>query len=433
MVSKWQKVTIEDCLEAIIDYRGMTPPKTEKGIPTLTAANIKKGRIDLSSVSYISQETYDSWITRGLPEPNDVLITTEAPVGEVAPFPSDQTYLITRRVMALRPNPQQLDKGFLLYLLLNPKTKETLLSRSRGSTVPRVLKPDITGLEICLPDLRMQKKIANILCTLDKKNELNRRMNRTLEVIAQAIFKSWFVNFEPVKAKQQAKAAGKSVELAAMMALSGKSAAEIEQLPTAQRNSLAETAALFPERLVESELGLIPEGWEIGNISDLFELHRGFDLAKSKRVEDGTVPVYSAGGIHSNHNEIKITAPGVVTGRSGVIGNVFISLEDFWPLNTTLYVREFRACGPYYAFHFLQTLDLIALNSGSAVPSLNRNFVHSQPTKMPPTLLRKKFEEHAEKLFLLIKQNECQSKCLADTRDALLPKLLSGELTVEAT
>lgn len=94
----WPQKTIAEMLEAVIDYRGKTPPKSKKGIPTLTAGNVKAGRIDLSSVSYVSEETYRKWITRGLVQPGDVLITTEAPVGEVALLPDDQTYLITRLV-----------------------------------------------------------------------------------------------------------------------------------------------------------------------------------------------------------------------------------------------------------------------------------------------------------------------------------------------
>ena len=94
--------TLGECLESVVDYRGKTPPKSPCGIPTITAANVKSGRIDMSTVSYVSEKTYWEWSTRGFPEAADVLITTEAPVGEVAPFPGDQTYLITRRVFAMR-------------------------------------------------------------------------------------------------------------------------------------------------------------------------------------------------------------------------------------------------------------------------------------------------------------------------------------------
>lgn len=151
--SEWEPKLIGSLLEAVIDYRGKTPPKADNGIPTLTAANVKKGKIDLSTVSYVSKETYAAWITRGLPQPNDVLITTEAPVGEVAPFPGDRTYLMTRRVIALRGKKGILDNRFLLYALMSPAAQSYFDGRIRGTTVPRILKPDILGMKLSIPSV----------------------------------------------------------------------------------------------------------------------------------------------------------------------------------------------------------------------------------------------------------------------------------------
>ncbi|MEZ9548538.1 restriction endonuclease subunit S, partial [Vibrio crassostreae] len=234
---------------------------------------------------------------------------------------------------------------------------------------------------------------------------LNTKTSQTLEQIAQTIFKSWLVDFDPVKAK-----------------MNGEQPKGMD----------AATASLFPEKLVESELGLIPDGWVVGELSKLFELHRGFDLPKSKRQQGG-YPVYAAGGYHGNHNEFKMEPPGIITGRSGVIGNVYLSLDKYWPLNTTLYVREFRACGPYYAYHLLRSLDLKSLNSGSAVPSLNRNFVHSTSVCHPDSEILAKFEEIVKPLFEKMVANNEQNKSLSELRDALLPKLLSGEIDLDAS
>lgn len=222
--------------------------------------------------------------------------------------------------------------------------------------------------------------------------------------MAQTLFKSWFVDFDPVKAKMN------------------NEQPEWMDAPFLSK----EVASLFPEKLVESELGLIPEGWGVGELSKLFELHRGFDLPKSNR-QDGEYPVYAAGGYHGAHNEFKMEPPGIITGRSGVIGNVYLSLDKYWPLNTTLYVREFRTCGPYYAYHLLRSLDLKSLNSGSAVPSLNRNFVHSTNVCHPDSDVLAKFEEIVTPLFEKMVANNEQNKSLSELRDTLLPKLLSGE------
>lgn len=126
-------------------------------------------------------------------------------------------------------------------------------------------------------------------------------------------------------------------------------------------------------QMVESELGLIPEGW-LGKLEDALILQRGFDLPIKKRKQ-GNVPVYASTGITGTHNEAKIKAPGVVTGRSASLGTVMYIDEDFWALNTTLWVKEFRKVTPIYAFYLLNSLELEQYNSGAAVPSLNRNNV----------------------------------------------------------
>src|SRR5690606_32438672 len=286
-----------------------------------------------------------------------------------------------------------------------------------------------------LPPLGTQRNIVNSLDLLDRKIQLNHQTNQTLEQMTQAIFKSWFVDFEPVKAKIAALEAGGSEEdalLAAMQAISGKGEAELTRLQAEQPEQYAElrtTAELFPSAMQDSELGEIPEGWEPAPLSNLFELHRGFDLPQKSR-EDGPYEVYAAGGLHGTHSQYKIEPPGIITGRSGVIGNVYLSLKKYWPLNTTLYVRQFRSCGPYYAYHLLKTLDLKSLNSGSAVPSLNRNFVHSIAVLDPGSAILKKFESLSSALFEQIVQNIDQSELLTTLRDTLLPKLLSGELSI---
>ncbi|OEE91696.1 restriction endonuclease subunit S [Vibrio crassostreae] len=253
-----------------------------------------------------------------------------------------------------------------------------------------------------------QRAIAKLLSDFEEKVALNNQINQTLEQMAQTLFKSWFVDFDTVKAKMN------------------NEQPEWMDAPFLSK----EVASLFPEKLVESELGLIPDGWGVGELSKLFELHRGFDLPKSKRQEGG-YPVYAAGGYHGNHNEFKMEPPGIITGRSGVIGSVYLSLDKYWPLNTTLYVREFRACGPYYAYHLLRSLDLKSLNSGSAVPSLNRNFVHSTSVCHPDSEILAKFEKIVKPLFEKMVANNEQNKSLSELRDTLLPKLLSGEIDLE--
>jgi type I restriction enzyme, S subunit len=165
----------------------------------------------------------------------------------------------------------------------------------------------------------------------------------------------------------------------------------------------------------------------LGDLSDCIQLQRGFDLPAKQR-RPGKYEVIAAGGPHGMHDEYRVRGPGVVTGRSGVIGNVFLTLDDFWPLNTTLWVKEFRRSSPAHAYFLLGSIDLVGYGSGSAVPTLNRNHVHMEPVVLPPVALLQAYSEQADLMFSRIQQSTKESQTLAQTRDLLLPKLMSGEI-----
>lgn len=164
----WEVQPLSSFIETIIDYRGKTPPKSPNGIPLLSAANVKKGKIDLSHKQFISQATYDKWTTRGFTQPGDVLITTEAPIGEVAPYPKSGVYQISRRVMALRPNNQILS-DVLLFVLLSPSWHRRLSQLTRGSTVPRLLKPDILKQLVPILPKTDQRQFASIVTKIEEQ------------------------------------------------------------------------------------------------------------------------------------------------------------------------------------------------------------------------------------------------------------------------
>ena len=174
-----------------------------------------------------------------------------------------------------------------------------------GSAIPSTSREAFYAIPVQLPPLPTQRKIAAILSAYDDLIENNTRRIATLEQMAQLLYREWFVRFR------------------------------------------------FPGhesvRMVESALGEIPEGWEVGRLDGALILQRGFDLPKQVR-QTGNVPVYAATGITDTHNEVKVKAPGVVTGRSGSLGTVMYVEEDYWPLNTTLWVRDFRRATPIYAY-----------------------------------------------------------------------------------
>ena len=293
------------------------------------------------------------------------------------------------------------DPHFAFYFL-----KSIDFSRfNSGSAQPSLNRNFIYPIPVRFPPLPEQKAIAQILGTLDDKIELNRRMNATLEAMARALFQSWFVDFDPVRAK-----------------LDGRVPVGMD----------AETAALFPAAFQESSLGLIPIGWEVGRLDDMLTLQRGFDLPAFERTY-GTYPVMAASGPNGCHDKFMVHGPGVTTGRSGVLGKVFFIHGDFWPLNTSLWVKEFKRVSPAYALHLLRGLDFEMFNAGSAVPTLNRNHVHFLPVVMPPKHIVYAFDALVMPLMKQQEANIEQSRTLAALRDTLLPKLLSGELRVGDT
>lgn len=290
----------------------------------------------------------------------------------------------------------ELNPDFLKYALLSET--RALRMFAVGSVHPTIYFPEVKALHICLPDRAAQDAIAGTLAALDDKIELNRRMNETLEAQARALFRDWFVDFGPVKAKM----AGDAPYLA------------------------PDLWSLFPDRLDDDG---VPEGWDVGVLSDLFILQRGFDLPKTKRT-DGPFPVIAASGPSGTHNEARVNGPGVCTGRSGVLGGVYYIEGDFWPLNTSLWIKAYPNSTALHAIFTLQEIDIEAFNAGSAVPTLNRNHIHEAPAVVPPMNVINAFDDMASSFYAKKSANERENQTLAQTRDLLLPKLMSGEIRV---
>ncbi|MBE0543660.1 MAG: restriction endonuclease subunit S [Verrucomicrobia bacterium] len=268
-----------------------------------------------------------------------------------------------------------LDQRYLYCFMRSVAFMDQLWSQvGNNSTFDYVSLTQQRGLRIAFPPLTEQRAIASVLGALDDKMELNRRMSETLGALAQSLFKSGFVD-----ATQSA----------------------------------------------------LPKGWREGRLDEMLVLQRGFDLPSTQRTQ-GPYPVLCASGPNGTHGEFMVRGPGVTTGRSGSLGQVYFVHEDFWPHNTSLWVKEFKHSTPLFAFHLLRTLDFETFNSGSAVPTLNRNHVHSLPVNIPPMELIQKFEATVSPMYQRLKSNDDESRTLAALRDALLPKLLSGELRVPA-
>ena len=173
------KYKMEDVLEALIDYRGKTPRKSETGIPTLSAKSVKDGYIDYSSCYYISPEEYQRFMVRGFPKVGDVLLTTEAPMGNVARLDREDIG-IAQRLLTLRGKKDVCDTDYLRYWLKSPYGKAALSSRETGTTVTGIKQAEFRKIVIDLPDIETQKKAVSILLSLERKLEVNNEINNNL-------------------------------------------------------------------------------------------------------------------------------------------------------------------------------------------------------------------------------------------------------------
>lgn len=193
-MKNWKNYKLNEAVEKLIDYRGKTPTKSNSGIPLITAKVIKDGRINTPE-EFIEESLYDEWMTRGIPEYGDVVLTTEAPLGEVAQIKTHEKIALAQRVITLRGKKGVIDSTYLKYFLQSPVGQGNLKAKETGSTVTGIKQSELREIIISAPDFETQKEIASILSSLDEKIELNQQMNETLEAIGQGIFKEWFVNF----------------------------------------------------------------------------------------------------------------------------------------------------------------------------------------------------------------------------------------------
>jgi type I restriction enzyme, S subunit len=275
------------------------------------------------------------------------------------------------------------DVRFVKYYL--DHIKRQIRQITRGATQDNLSLDKLLSFDIVSPPVAQQTKIASVASSYDTLILNNARRIAILEEMAQAQYREWFVHFR----------------------FPGH-----ENVP-----------------LISSPLGDIPQGWG-KSLGDVLTLKRGYDLPHSQR-QPGAIPIVSSSGITDFHSKAKVKGPGVVTGRYGTLGEVFYVAGDFWPLNTSLYVQNFRGNSPLITVHLLKSLNLARQNAAGAVPGVNRNALHMLPVAFPPASLQKQIEPTFFDLHLGIENLRKRIDVLRQTRDLLLPKLISGQLDVE--
>ncbi|MDP9500163.1 restriction endonuclease subunit S [Bisgaard Taxon 45] len=466
-MSSWKKVKLKDICSKIgsgSTPRGGNNVYLHSGIISLIRSqNIHNHGFIADGLVYIDQEKADK-LKNVIVEENDVLINiTGDSVARVALV--DKMYLparVNQHVAILRAVPEILDHRYLKYYLVNLPTQQHLLTlASSGATRNALTKSMLENLEILLPNINDQRRIADSLEILDNKIQLNTQTNQTLEQIAQAIFKSWFVDFDPVKAKIDAITNGGThadAERAAMQVISGKTNAELTQMqqtnPDAYK-TLEKTAALFPSEMVESELGDVPKGWGIGCIGDIATAKGGYAF-KSSQFEQKGNPVIKIKNITSTGNIILEDCQCINDLVANVASKFKLSDGDFLMAMTGatvgkigIYVSDgrcafvnqrvakfesklFKNIPCWYTYNLIRRSDvsekIIGSAQGSAQANISSSGIEQVAIMLPIRDLIYLYQSTVSHLYEKWIANHKELLKLKMTRDTLLPKLLSGEL-----
>ena len=339
----------------------------------------------------------------------------------------------------------EFDEDYIYYFARLPEFREFAQQRMVGTSGrQRVAWQDLADFEFIFPPKEQRKKAAALLNIYDQKIDLNTQINQTLEQIAQALFKSWFVDFDPVRAKVQALSDGMSLEhaeLAAMQAISGKTPEELTALSQTQPEryaELAETAKAFPCEMVEVDGVEVPKGWEVKPLGDLISFVKGKKpKSVSPKQEENMLPHILTSSLEGKYNEFcesnKLVtieyhntimlmdgsnSGRIAIGHNGVIGSTLAKIN----------LDNNKLWAVIYQFLKHKEADIQANTTGTTIPHTDKNRVNNYLMVIPDNFLLEKFTELFDNSLLKIISNRNQIISLETIRDLLLPRLLNGEI-----
>jgi type I restriction enzyme S subunit len=371
-MSEWRECKLGDLFDVkggkrlpkgdlLVDY--------ETNHPYIRVTDLGNKWITKQGLQFVTKEIQKS-ISRYIVNKDDVILSIVGSIGFTGIISNELDGAnLTENCVKFVQKSKDINNHFLYYFLKSPNGQEEIEKRNVGSTQPKLPIYNIKEIPISIPYLPEQKAIAAVLSSLDDKIDLLHRQNKTLEAMAETLFRQWFV--------------------------------------------------------VEAR-----EDWEDGILGDLVEFNYGKTLRDQERGGYG-FPVYGSSGIVGYHNEYLVKAPGIITGRKGTLGVINYSFHNFFPIDTTFYITsKTKSDGLFFEYFLLKTLKLGEMNSDSAVPGLNKNLAHGIQLTIPPISLIEKFNRQVKLLFKKLNINQIQIQTLETLRDNLLPKLISGEVRV---
>lgn len=384
---EWKAVRLGNVCEIYgrIGFRGYTTndlvDTPKEGAISLSPKNIINGELNLEQCTYIKWDKYYE-SPEIMINPNEIVITkTGSSVG--------RTTFVRRVVHPMTLNPQLVvlkniseNAEFLSYYIKSALFQSVLKSIVVGSAIPTLSQKNLANLMINVPkEVEDQRRIASILSSLDRKIELNNKINADLEEMAQAIFKNWFVDFEPFK--------------------DGK--------------------------FVDSELGMIPEGWKVGSLGDLITIKYGKD---HKKLEDGTFSVYGSGGFMRFVNSWLYNGESVLIPRKGTLDNIMYVCEKFWTVDTMFFSVPKMDYVMKYVYNYIKRFDFSKMNEGTSVPSNTAARLNKMPILIPTHEILEMYDETLCPIYNKRKMKDKESRTLSLLRDTLLPRLMSGEIEI---
>ena len=424
MSSDWEYAPLgEVCSRITYGFTNPMPTVDGDGAYMVTAKDIKNGRIQYQTARKTSWDAYRSNLTdKSRPAKGDLLLTKDGSIGRLALCDRDDI-CINQSVALLQSNGKG-DFRYIKYLLEAPEYQRKMESDSDGSTIKHIYITRVDKMIIPLPPRKEQQGIVSILGTLDDKIELNRKTNETLEAMAKALFKSWFVDFDPVKAKAEGHPTG---------------------LP-------AEISDLFPDSFEDSELGEIPSGWECCSFTQLVEVISGgtpktsvdeywngsvnwFSVVDAPSSSDcwviQTEKSITHQGLNNCSSKLLSTGTTIISAR-GTVGKVCLAGQDM-AMNQSCYgLRSKAENGGFFCFYLTKSLVEIleARAHGSVFSTITRDTLEGVSTISPSLEVIQSFNGIAGALLGKIKNNLEDNRILGNQRDALLPKLISGEIRI---
>lgn len=408
---EWKEVTLGEITNLVIDYRGKTPLKlgsswSDSGYRALSAKNIKTGQIVAEdSIRFVDEELYRKWMKDEVKK-GDILITSEAPFGQIYYWDSDEKIVLSQRLFDVRLNDEVCHK-YVYYFMTSHRYQKDLEGRATGTTVTGLRQPELLKSTILLPPLSAQRSISSILSSLDRKIELNNKINADLEEMAQAIFKNWFVDFEPFK--------------------DGK--------------------------FVDSELGMIPEGWKVGRADDFYQInigktpprkeHKWFSTNPADKIWVSIANMGNSGIFISDsseyltkeavdrHNIIMVHRNTILLSFKLTVGRVAIADKE---LTTNEAIARFILSDDKYMeylYLYLKKYDYNSLGSTSSIATaVNSKTIKGMQMLQPSDNVIDAFHIQVNPIFEKIRSLTKENSRLSLLRDTLLPRLMSGELEV---